>query len=114
MSNGTVANSTFVAAIDQGTSSSRVILYNTAGEAVSSHQVPINLVTPSPGWVEQDPKELLESVKTCMRGALEQAKERGLAVSSSSIKAVGITNQRETTVVWNKKTGSPLYNTIGT
>ena len=114
MSSTNESHSTFIAAIDQGTSSSRVILYNTAGEAVATHQEPITLIAPTAGRVEQDPVELIDSVKACLRGALEDAKKQGLTVSSSSIKAIGITNQRETTVVWDKKTGLPLYNTIGT
>lgn len=114
MSSTNESYSTFIAAIDQGTSSSRVILYNTAGETVASYNEGIELITPTAGRVEQDAMGLVNSVKTCLRGVLEKAKKQGLTVSSSSIKAVGITNQRETTVVWDKKTGSPLYNTIGT
>lgn len=114
MSTSNGANSAFVAAIDQGTSSSRVILYNAAGESIATHQVPLELLTPSPGWVEQRPQDIIDTVKTCMQGVLENAKEAGFTVSSENLKAVGITNQRETTVVWNKKTGKPLYNTIGT
>ena len=113
MSSSASSNSAFVAAIDQGTSSTRVILYNSRGESLVTHQVPLKLITPSPGWVEQDPMEILDTVKVCMQQVAEKAKEQGFTVSPSYIKAIGITNQRETTVVWDKTTGKPLYNTIG-
>lgn len=114
MSSGNDAAETFVAAIDQGTSSSRVIIYNSAGKAVSSCHQEIHLIKPSPGLVEQKATDLLESVKACLKGALAKAKEKNISIPPSSIKAVGITNQRETTVVWDNKTGAALNNTIGT
>lgn len=105
---------TYIAAIDQGTSSTRVILYNALGENVVSHQVPLNLITPSPGWVEQDANEIIETIKQCMREVVKLASEHGFALSATNIRAIGVTNQRETTVVWDRISGKPLYNTIGT
>lgn len=114
MASDNSCDKSFVAAIDQGTSSTRVIIYNSLGESISTHQVPLNLITPHPGWVEQSPLEIMETVKECMKQAAAKAKEHGFAVSPESIKAIGLTNQRETTVVWDKLTGKPLYNTVGT
>jgi hypothetical protein len=113
-STSSLSNTAFVAAIDQGTSSTRVILYNSSGENLVSHQVPLKLITPTPGWVEQDPEEIIETVRSCLREVARKAKEEGHSVSAQSIKAVGLTNQRETTVVWDKHTGKALYNTVGT
>uniref|UniRef100_A0A8C5DIF7 Carbohydrate kinase FGGY N-terminal domain-containing protein n=1 Tax=Gouania willdenowi TaxID=441366 RepID=A0A8C5DIF7_GOUWI len=90
-----------VGAIDQGTSSTRFLVFNAnTGEMLSQHQVEIKQIFPEEGWVEEDPREILKSVTT-------------LNINISNIKAVGVTNQRETTVVWDKDTGEPLYNAIG-
>ena len=84
-------------AIDQGTSSSRFLVFDSqTSEVVAQHQVEIIQVFPKEGWVEQDPMEILGSVKECMDIAVKDLDDPGL------IKAVGITNQRETTVVWDK------------
>jgi len=114
MTSTNLGNNSIIAAIDQGTSSTRVILYNSLGNSIATHQVPLNLITPHPGWVEQDPLEIMDTVKECMHKAASKAKEHGYSVFPDSIKAIGLTNQRETTVVWDKLTGKPLYNTIGT
>ncbi|XP_048588294.1 glycerol kinase-like isoform X2 [Nematostella vectensis] len=100
-----------VGAIDQGTSSSRFLLFasNTA-ELLAFHQVEFQSIYPKEGWVEQDPKTLLSSVYQCMEQTLQSCKE--LNINPTDIKAVGITNQRETTVVWDKVTGEPLHNAI--
>src|SRR6478735_2017822 len=96
-----------VAAIDQGTTSSRCILFDRAGRPVASHQLEHAQITPRPGWVEHDAEEILERVRTCIRVALRDAgaDARGLA-------AVGISDQRETTVVWSRRTGRPVHNAI--
>ena len=88
---------TLVGAIDQGTSSSRFLVFDSqTSEVVAQHQVEIKQVFPKEGWVEQDPMEILGSVKECMEIAVKDLDDPGL------IKAIGITNQRETTVVWDK------------
>jgi glycerol kinase len=96
-----------VAAIDQGTTSSRCILFDRSGRPVASHQLEHAQITPRPGWVEHDADEILERVRTCVRVAL-----RGAGADSTALAAVGISNQRETTVVWSRRTGRPVHNAI--
>uniref|UniRef100_A0A8C1QWX8 glycerol kinase n=1 Tax=Cyprinus carpio TaxID=7962 RepID=A0A8C1QWX8_CYPCA len=101
-----------VAAIDQGTSSTRFLVFNAkTAELLSHHQVEIKQSFPKEGWVEEDPKEILQSVYECMDRTCEKLTQ--LNIDISNIKAVGVTNQRETTLVWDKETGEPLYNAIG-
>jgi glycerol kinase len=92
-----------VAAIDQGTTSSRCILFDRTGRPVAAHQLEHAQITPRPGWVEHDADEILERVRTCVRAALRDADADHRAVA-----AVGISNQRETTVVWSRRTGRPV------
>lgn len=100
-----------VGAIDQGTSSSRFLLFASKTAALLAfHQIEVNSVYPKEGWVEQDPKEILSSVYHCMEQTLHSCKD--LKINPADIRAVGITNQRETTVVWDKLTGEPLHNAI--
>ncbi|XP_073698077.1 glycerol kinase isoform X3 [Garra rufa] len=116
--NGTMAASSnrimlgpLVAAIDQGTSSTRFLVFNAkTAELLSHHQVEIKQSFPKEGWVEEDPKEILQSVYECMDRTCEKLTQ--LNIDISNIKAVGVTNQRETTLVWDKETGEPLYNAI--
>uniref|UniRef100_A0A668T5T0 Probable glycerol kinase n=1 Tax=Oreochromis aureus TaxID=47969 RepID=A0A668T5T0_OREAU len=118
--NGTMAASShrimlgpLVAAIDQGTSSTRFLVFNSkTAELLSHHQVEIKQSFPKEGWVEEDPKEILQSVYECMERTCEKLTQ--LNIDISNIKAIGVTNQRETTLVWDKETGEPLYNAIGT
>ncbi|XP_043965987.1 glycerol kinase-like isoform X1 [Gambusia affinis] len=100
-----------VGAIDQGTSSTRFLVFNSkTAELLSHHQVEIKQKFPKEGWVEEDPKEILQSVYECIDRTCEKLTQ--LNIDVSNIKAVGVTNQRETTVVWDKMTGEPLYNAI--
>ncbi|CAG11212.1 unnamed protein product, partial [Tetraodon nigroviridis] len=100
-----------VAAIDQGTSSTRFLVFNAkTAEMVCQHQVEIHQSFPKEGWVEEDPREIIQSVYECIERTCEKLVQ--LNVSVSSIKAVGVTNQRETTLVWDKETGEPLYRAI--
>uniref|UniRef100_A0A8D0B6W6 glycerol kinase n=1 Tax=Sander lucioperca TaxID=283035 RepID=A0A8D0B6W6_SANLU len=100
-----------VAAIDQGTSSTRFLVFNAkTAELLSHHQVEIKQSFPKEGWVEEDPKEILQSVFECMERTCEKLTQ--LNIDISNIKAIGVTNQRETTLVWDKETGEPLYNAI--
>jgi glycerol kinase len=92
-----------VAAIDQGTTSSRCILFDRSGQPVASHQLEHAQITPRPGWVEHDADEILERVRTCVRVALRDA-----GADAGALAAVGISNQRETTVVWSRRTGRPV------
>ncbi|XP_034030824.1 glycerol kinase isoform X2 [Thalassophryne amazonica] len=100
-----------VAAVDQGTSSTRFLVFNSkTAELLSHHQVEIKQSFPKEGWVEEDPKEILQSVYECMERTCEKLTK--LSIDISNIKAIGVTNQRETTIVWDKETGEPLYNAI--
>ena len=101
----------FIGAIDQGTSSSRFLIFNAnSGEFVCQKQVEIASKHPYEGWCEQDPGELLNKTYECMENTIAELK--GVGISAAKIKAIGITNQRETTVVWDKDTGKPLCNAI--
>jgi len=96
-----------VAAIDQGTTSTRCMLFNHAGEPIGVDQLEHEQIYPKPGWVEHNPEEIWARTQDVVKGAMEKA-----GVTADDIVAVGITNQRETTVVWNKHTGKPYYNAI--
>ncbi|KAF4553467.1 Glycerol kinase-like protein [Elsinoe fawcettii] len=100
----------FVGSIDQGTTSSRFLIFNKQGEPIAVHQEEFKQIFPNPGWHEHDPEEIISSVNTCIDKAVEKFTADGHKLDS--IKAVGITNQRETTVVWDRKTGKALYNAI--
>lgn len=97
----------YVLAIDQGTTSSRAIVFNHQGEIVGVGQQEFTQIFPNPGWVEHDPHEIWTSVRNVVADALVAA-----GINRDDLAAVGITNQRETTVVWDKNTGEPVYNAI--
>jgi len=99
--------SKFVAAIDQGTTSTRCILFDHGGNIVAVDQKEHHQIYPKPGWVEHDALEIWENTQEVMRGALKKAN-----ATSTDIAAIGITNQRETALVWDKTTGNPVYNAI--
>ena len=98
---------TYVMALDQGTTSSRAILFNRAGGIVSRAQRPFRQIYPQPGWVEHDPMEIWATERQSMAEAVDAAH-----IDPKCIAAIGITNQRETTVVWDARTGEPVYNAI--
>ncbi|KAJ5928524.1 glycerol kinase [Penicillium verhagenii] len=100
----------FVGSIDQGTTSTRFLIFNRDGEPVASYQVEFSQIYPNPGWHEHDPLELISSVETCIEGAVQEFESKGY--SRTNIKSIGITNQRETTIVWDHETGEPLHNAI--
>ena len=97
----------YIAALDQGTTSTRFIVFNHAGEVVAVDQKEHKQIYPKPGWVEHDALEIWVRVHDVMAGALEKGD-----IDASDIAAIGITNQRETTVVWDKRSGEPLVNAI--
>ncbi|EZA47848.1 hypothetical protein DMN91_011867 [Ooceraea biroi] len=100
-----------VGAIDEGTSSARFLVFDVLRrKVVALHQIEIKQKYPQEGWVEQDPKEILQAVIDCINETAKKMKDIGLTMSD--IKAIGITNQRETTLVWDKETGEPLHNAI--
>ena len=97
----------YVAAIDQGTTSTRCMIFNREGRVVSADQVEHRQIFPRAGWVEHDPEEIWANVRQVCAGALAKAD-----LVTGDIAACGITNQRETTVLWDKNTGKPVYNAI--
>jgi len=97
----------YVMALDQGTTSSRAILFDRAGRPVASAQEEFPQIFPQPGWVEHDPEDIWRTQITVARQAMEKA-----GATADDIAAIGITNQRETTVIWDRRTGEPVYNAI--
>ncbi|KAI9858192.1 MAG: Glycerol kinase [Trichoglossum hirsutum] len=100
----------FIGSIDQGTTSTRFLIFDEHGTPQASHQIEFKQIYPHPGWIEHDPYELVSSVETCIEEATRAFVADGHSVSD--IKAVGITNQRETTVVWDSETGDALHAAI--
>lgn len=97
----------YILSLDQGTTSSRAILFDKSGRVVASAQKEFNQIYPHPGWVEHDPMEIWGTQSGVLREVIERMK-----INPLEIAAIGIANQRETTVVWNKYTGIPIYNAI--
>ena len=104
---GPAAGKDYIAAIDQGTTSTRCIIYDRDGSQVALGQSEHEQIFPQRGWVEHDPMEIWNNTRRCVGEALADGD-----ISPSQIAAIGITNQRETTVVWDKNTGEPVYNAI--
>ena len=98
---------TYVLAIDQGTTSSRAILFDCKMDKIAMHQVEFQQFYPALGWVEHDPEEIWHSVVDCCRRVIEKA-----GINPTEIVSIGITNQRETTLVWDKNTGNTIYPAI--
>lgn len=97
----------YIVALDQGTTSSRSVVINESGEIIAINQQEFEQIFPQHSWVEHNPEEILQSQLTTLKKVIQQAN-----IHPSEIVGIGITNQRETTVVWNKKTGKPIYNAI--
>ena len=96
-----------ILALDQGTTSSRAILFNHEGEIVSLSQKPFEQIFPKPGWVEHDPNEIWSSQISTAAEVIAK-----VGISGREVAAIGITNQRETTIVWDRETSEPIYNAI--
>ena len=97
----------FIGALDQGTSSTRFIVFDNAGKIIGQHQLEHRQLLPKAGWVEHDASEIWERTKEVISGALNEA-----GIAGSDLAGIGITNQRETTVIWDRTTGRPLANAI--
>jgi len=97
----------FVGAVDQGTTSTRFMIFDHAGNVVGRHQLEHEQILPQAGWVEHNPTEIWERTSAVIQTALQQAN-----LTSADLAALGITNQRETTVVWDRTTGRPYYNAV--
>ena len=98
---------TYLLALDQGTSSSRSIIFDAEGHLVAQSQQELSQIYPQPGWVEHDPEEIWRTQLATARDVLTKA-----GLQAHQVQAVGITNQRETTVVWNRQTGAPIHHAI--
>jgi len=98
---------TYVGAIDQGTTGTRFIVFDHGGQPVANAYETHEQIYPEPGWVEHDPEEIWENTTVTIRRALDDA-----GIDASQLAAIGITNQRETTVVWDRESGTPVYNAI--
>src|SRR5947209_13036711 len=99
--------SNYIGAIDQGTTSTRFIVFDRAGRIVSVAQSPHEQIYPQPGWVEHDANEIWRRTQEVIAEALAQ---RGM--TAADLAAIGITNQRETTVVWDRRTGVPVHHAL--
>ncbi len=97
----------YVGALDQGTTSTRFMIFDHSGSVVGVDQKEHEQIYPKPGWVEHDPKEIWQRSQEVTDGALKKA-----GIGASDLAAVGITNQRETAVVWDRNTGEPVYNAL--
>ena len=97
----------YVAAVDQGTTSTRFMIFDHSGQVVGVHQLEHEQIYPKAGWVEHDPMEIWTRTQEVIKGAIEES-----GIAASDIVAIGVTNQRETTIVWDKNTGKPYYNAI--
>ena len=97
----------YIIALDQGTTSSRAVLFDEQGQIKGIAQQEFRQIFPQSGWVEHDPQEIWKTQSGVLSRVIADNK-----LSASSIAAIGITNQRETTVVWDRKTGEPVYNAI--
>src|SRR3569832_295650 len=95
----------YVAAIDQGTTCTRFIIFDHAGQIVAADQQEHEQIYPQPGWVEHDALEIWQRTRGVITAVLEKSR-----ISAGEIAALGITNQRETTIVWDKVTGTPICN----
>jgi glycerol kinase len=97
----------YILALDQGTTSSRALLFDRSGSVIASAQQEFRQIFPRPGWVEHDPEDIWQSQQDTMLDACRQA-----GITGKDIAAIGITNQRETTLIWDRKTGEPIHNAI--
>lgn len=97
----------YILSIDQGTTSCRAIVFDPSGSVLGVGQKEFRQIFPNPSWVEHDAEEIVATQVECIKDAVKAAR-----VKAADIATVGITNQRETTVVWNRETGKPIYNAI--
>ena len=97
----------YLVALDQGTTSSRAVLFGLNGVLLAQHSIEFPQIYPQPGWVEHDPKDILNTVTASLRLMVNKA-----GIDPEEIAAIGITNQRETAVLWDRETGEPVYNAI--
>ena len=102
-----VEDKKYIIALDQGTTSSRAIIFDKNMNIVSTAQKELTQIYPKPGWVEHNPLEIWSSQRSVLTEVIARS-----GISLKNVAAIGITNQRETTIVWDKNTGEPVYNAI--
>lgn len=102
-----MSDNQYIMSIDQGTTSSRAIIYDKQLNTIGSSQKEFTQIFPESGWVEHNPNEIWNSVQSVIAGAFIES-----GVKPQEIAGIGITNQRETTIVWDKETGQPIYNAV--
>lgn len=100
-------NKKFILSIDQGTTSTRALIYSQQAQPIAQHQIEFKQYFPEPAWVEHDAEEIWQSVLECCRTAIQKAN-----INIENLAAIGISNQRETTIIWDRKTGAPIYTAI--
>jgi glycerol kinase len=98
---------TYIGALDQGTSSTRFMIFDADARVIASHQLEHKQIFPNPGWVEHDGAEIWARTQEVIAGALAK-----VGLKAGNLNAIGITNQRETTIAWDVKTGKPLHNAL--
>ena len=98
---------TYLLAIDQGTTSTRAVVFDAAGQPKGQHQIELRQSFPNDGWVEHDPEEIWQSTLSCCQRAIQS-----VGITAKDIVGIGISNQRETTIIWDRKTGQPIYPAI--
>ncbi|MDX6356763.1 MAG: glycerol kinase, partial [Streptomyces sp.] len=111
-SNTSHGSGPFIAAIDQGTTSSRCIVFDRDGRIVAVDQKEHEQIFPKPGWVEHDAAEIWTNVQEVVAGAIRKAVQDIPGFTAADVKAIGITNQRETTLLWDRHTGEPVHNAL--
>ncbi len=97
----------YIGAVDQGTTSTRFVIFNHSGKIVSKHQLEHKQIYPKPDWVEHDPMQIRDNTFQVIKVAIKKAD-----IEPDQIAGIGVTNQRETTVIWDPKTGKPYCNAI--
>src|SRR5690554_6675067 len=97
----------YLLAINQGTTSSSAIIFDDKAKLIASEQIELNIITENSGWVEQNAEEIWETVNAVIKKVIIESK-----IKTCEIAGIGITNQRETTILWDKNTGKPLYRSI--
>jgi len=102
-----MTDNTYVAAVDQGTTGTRFMVFDHSGQVVANAYETHEQIYPEPGWVEHDPREIWENTKDVIQDALNDA-----GLTPDQLEAIGVTNQRETTLLWDADTGRPLHNAL--
>src|SRR5689334_14699218 len=102
-----MADDTYILAIDQGTTGTTTMIFDRQANILGRGYASVRQIYPKPGWVEHDPNQIWDGVMASIQDAVDQA-----GISYDQIEAIGITNQRETVVVWDRETGKPIYNAI--